>query len=357
MLTNMPDNIHLILNDFLREHDGYTIIFLHESGSKLYGTNTSNSDVDYRGIFIPSLDSLLTKTDLDYWMYKNGKDNSEKNQAGDIDLTLWSFHKFIGMIRGGDTNAFDTLFAINTPSNLYCLNTMESLFALKEHFYPKSLKSFFGYALGQVKLYSMKGDKLQSVVDARNSAEQFLQTISDKWIEIKLSDSSQLDPDKATLQDARSVLPVSDNLKWVEDDTTEYYQVLDKKFIKSIRVIEFLKRLTEIENKYGSRAKAAMENNKIDYKAMYHAFRVLHECKELMERGTITFPLKNVEFLMKIRRQEIEPTEMFRLIEEQYDEVSGFEKSDHNYLKQISDLEEPIRVDIVRGLIKKALYL
>lgn len=71
----------------------------------------------------------------------------------------------------------------------------------------------------------------------------------------------------------------------------------------------------------------------ICYKSLYHAFRVLDECEELMETGKIEFPLRNRDLYMQVRNQEIEPEVLFKLLEEKFDVASEFEKSDKNVLK------------------------
>jgi len=303
------------LEKFKELYPEYTVIFLHISGSTLYGTQLPTSDKDYRGIFLPSLKDLVLKKDIDQWTSNsNGKDS--KNSSDDEDFTLWSVHKFIKLLQVGDTNAFDTLFAYGSHCQIGCHELFKEIYNNRECFYPESLRSFFGYALGQVKMYSVKGDKLHDILSVK-SLVQGLMITNDK------------------LKDVITQLPVSQNLKVVSDDTTDYYQVLDKRFITNIRLSEFMEKLIEMESKYGTRAKASMENNLVDWKSMYHAFRVLDECQELMTHGTISFPLETSERLLSIRLQHWKPEFAFKQLEELYDSVSALEKTDGNYLKKV----------------------
>jgi predicted nucleotidyltransferase len=310
------------LEKFKELYPEYAVVFFHISGSRLYGTELPNSDTDYRGVFIPPLKDLVMKTDIEQWTSSTG--NKTKNGTDDIDITLWSIHKFIKLLGVGDTNAFDTLFAYQTPSELLCTQVFVDLFDEREVFYPKSLRSFFGYALGQVKMYSVKGDKLQDILLVKSQVQALLDGTSYE-----------------KLKDIKEHLPISNNLKFIEDDTTEYYQVLDKKFITNIRLSEFMEKILEMESKYGSRAKASMENKLVDWKAMYHAFRVLLECSELMRTGNIQFPLAYADFLLLLRKQEIGAERAFSMLEDLYNEVSDFEKTDGNFLNHIK--QDPSR--------------
>jgi hypothetical protein len=304
------------LEKFQKEHTDYKVIFLHKSGSYLYGTQTPNSDIDYRGIFIPSKIDVLLKKDSGQWNCSTTNE-SEKNKAGDLDLTLWSVYKFFGMLQGGDTNAFDTLFAVNSPSVEFCLPEMQLIYDNREHFLPNSLKSFFGYALTQVRKYSVKGDRLKDV----GTVLEFL--------------NGTITPlDKLTLSMVQHSLPYSEKLKWVIDqDGIEYYEVIGKKYVKNMKLSEFKERVLEIQNSFGARARAAMDSGSVDYKAMYHAFRVLDECLELMATKEIKFPLERKEQYIQIRNRQIAPEALFQALEERFDFVSEFEKSDKNLLR------------------------
>ena len=41
------------------------LIYLSQYGSHLYGLNTENSDLDFRGVYIPTLDDIILKKDKD----------------------------------------------------------------------------------------------------------------------------------------------------------------------------------------------------------------------------------------------------------------------------------------------------
>lgn len=307
-----------ILKEFHSKYPKYQVVFLHISGSKLYGTDLPSSDTDYRGIFVPPLEALITKTDIEQWTSSTGN-KSSKNSENDVDISLWSIHKFIKLLQVGDTNAFDTLFAYKTHAELLREPLMDKLYDQRELYYPESLRSFFGYALGQVKKYSVKGDKLRDVQVIKKQVELLLEVLPEE-----------------TIGYLKDYVAVNENVQWVTDDTNSYIKILDKRFIQTVRLSEFLEKLQEIESKYGERAKAAKDNQSVDWKALYHSFRVLDECHELMNTGRIKFPLESSYFLKRVRNQTYTPNDCFEKLEYTYNIVSEFEKSDKNYLKRVT---------------------
>ena len=41
------------------------LIYLSQYGSHLYGLNTENSDLDFRGVYVPTLEDIILKKDKD----------------------------------------------------------------------------------------------------------------------------------------------------------------------------------------------------------------------------------------------------------------------------------------------------
>jgi len=62
--------------------------------------------------------------------------------------------------------------------------------------------------------------------------------------------------------------------------------------------------------KLGAQRKAHIAEHGYSIKNAYHAIRLLEECIELLETGTITFPRPNAAFLRQVRHGEIEEAEL-----------------------------------------------
>jgi predicted nucleotidyltransferase len=76
-------------------------------GSHLYGTATENSDMDYKGVFLPSKRDLFLNR-VSKSVNRNTKtDNNGKNTANDIDSEFYSLHYFIELACQGQTAAME----------------------------------------------------------------------------------------------------------------------------------------------------------------------------------------------------------------------------------------------------------
>ena len=78
-------------------------------------------------------------------------------------------------------------------------------------------------------------------------------------------------------------------------------QGLGKIFQETTRINHILPILERFFNEYGKRAQQAAENKGVDWKAVSHAIRVAYQTKQLLTENTITFPLKNADFLTKVK--------------------------------------------------------
>lgn len=73
-------------------------------GSHLYGLNTENSDLDYKGIYLPSLNNYLLQTVQKTIQHSTGSQTS-RNTKEDIDSQMFSLNYFIELALRGDTYA------------------------------------------------------------------------------------------------------------------------------------------------------------------------------------------------------------------------------------------------------------
>jgi predicted nucleotidyltransferase len=97
---------------------GASLLFLTFFGSTLYGTETpGRSDVDARGIFLPSAESLALNKAPKSLHFSTGS-AERRNLAGDVDIDLWSVqHWLLKLLPSGDIGALDVLFS---PSHAAC---------------------------------------------------------------------------------------------------------------------------------------------------------------------------------------------------------------------------------------------
>ena len=111
---------------------------LTKFGSHLYGTNTPESDTDYKGIFIPSAKAICLGN-IPKSINLSSNQGAEKNSAEDIDAEIYSLHHFIHLACKGETVALDMLH-----TNDDCLKVTSTIWMdlqrQRGQFYTKNLK-------------------------------------------------------------------------------------------------------------------------------------------------------------------------------------------------------------------------
>jgi len=276
--------INQLLVPFYKQYPNYRVIYLTLTGSKLYGTDGPNSDCDYKGIFIPTTEDLLLQIAPDHYTSTTGDDKS-RNGADDIDLQLWSIHKFLNLLKKGETGALDLLFSMKREdTQLFTTKASSIIRSNIPQLLHKSVHSFIGYCIGQSKKYNIKGERYNELthfigkLQGPLSVNYIVNYFDYKYIKIVQA-------------------PGPRGNKGDTDIT--YISVLGKLFDISLPREYILDKLVKMEKQYGNRAKAATDS--VDYKALSHAVRVLLEVKELLARRTITFPLEHADYIKSIK--------------------------------------------------------
>lgn len=256
-------------------------------GSHLYGTDTPDSDKDFKGVFLPTKEQVfLGKIPKSYNNQKK-KADGEKNTANDVDTEIYSLHYFIKLACEGQTVALDML---HTPDAMI-LETSDiwyEIVANRGKFYTKNLKAFVGYARKQAARYGVKGSRLNA---AKNIID-FLKVIdSDVKMEVPWP-----------------LLPIGEHCYMIENNPNgiPQYQVCGKIFQATAKVGYVLGILERFITYYGERARLAAENKGIDWKAISHAFRAAYQVRELLTENTITFPLKEAPFLREVKQGKLD---------------------------------------------------
>lgn len=329
------------------------VIYLIKSGSMLYGTNSETSDTDYMGIFIPSKKSVMLKKDTEHICLTTGQANS-KNSADDVDIQLWSIYKFLNLVKKGETGALDLLFSFTAKhSSDICLynDTMytdiitENIDKLKS----KNLQAFVGYCLGQAKKYNIKGSRYAEV-------EDFFRYFKDILIKSPKSSLHTIHNSLKHIIDTRKykyikLVKARGPKRFTEEDIW-YIEVLGRKHALDISIDEFITRMDKLFSSFGARVIAA--SNGIDNKALSHATRVILECEELLETGSIAFPLIEAKFIKEIKyhkdllngveeNPELTLENLMVFLEKTLDNV--------NRLMEESDLPEKVPEELIESML------
>lgn len=118
------------------------IILLVKTGSYAHGTNTENSDRDYKGICIPPSEYYLGLQEFKS-IDINTNNHKQKNIKDDIDITIYSIEEFFKQAIKGNPNILEMLF-VESDSLLYASKEGRELGVNRKMFLSNHIESSFG---------------------------------------------------------------------------------------------------------------------------------------------------------------------------------------------------------------------
>lgn len=276
-------------------------------GSHLYGLNTPESDIDYKGIFMPSARELLLGKYPKSISSSTGNQNS-KNGPGDVDREDYALPYFVKLAVDGETVAIDMLHC-NEP--LISTPEWEFLVENRRKFYSKDMKAFIGYVKRQAAKYGIKGSRINDI----SKVLDFLQE-RDKN---RFGDSYDV-----KLKDIWDELPSGKFISKVTKDDRRFYVVNSKMYQDTLTTGQLRPALAKVLKGYGDRAHLAAQNKGVDWKAMSHALRAGYQCRDIFTKGDFAYPLRETEFLLAVKQGRLDfSTEVAPALEEIVDEVEA----------------------------------
>ena len=253
-------------------------------GSHLYGLDTPESDTDYKGIYLPTLDELLLNSYKPYINLDTTKKG--KNTADDVDMEWIALPTFITMACKGETIALDMLHsdvAETYPEFGYIWSAIQRD---RSRFYTKGLKSYAGYLKGQVIKYGKKGKKLIAIQEALDAVQDITDEtrLGHVWYRLKANEFN----------------------KFVNIDEQDFFNVCGSKFQKQITVGYFKSQLIKMRKGYGARALKAEAAGGYDWKAVSHSLRAGYQLMEIYKEGVFHYPLAKTDFIKQVKNGEID---------------------------------------------------
>jgi uncharacterized protein len=240
------------------------------TGSHLYGTNTPESDIDYRGVCCPPLEILL-----------NPFTPFEQKDSGfeEEDKAIYNLSKFMKLCADSNPNIIELLFV---PDNkiLYKTKEWETILKNKKSFLSKKARyTFTGYAFSQ--LNAIKNHRQWFLDPPKNKPHRK---------DFGLTDSPIISGEN--LDTALSINLELFKEKYQDELQKEREYRLSKK--KWDNYVSWATNRNparkELEDRFG-----------YDVKHASHLIRLMTEGKELLLTGNITFPLENCEEIKAIR--------------------------------------------------------
>lgn len=311
------------------------------AGSQAYGLNTSDSDEDYRGVFVADKRSFYTS---DYPL----EVSDELNNSSYFELS-----KFAELLIRNNPTVLEFLAF---PKG--CVRELNPAFELfmEENFLSKQCQnSYVGYALGQIrKAYNLKKRISFPESDEEKTPLDFCQVFHNgKLAPLRNSELEKNGLSLSTFLDKENIYSIwnADEESRIEFDQREPivkevgeqfkgYMLYDKlgfnKYKKEYRSYFLWKRdrklngLSDLQGNY-------------DGKFLMHTFRLLYTAKDIAQKGELILVRPEREKLLNIRAHKFEFGELIKEAEDLVDEVRELFKG--------SDLPNQVDEDRVLDIV------
>ncbi len=262
-------------------------------GSHLYQLNSSESDTDYKSVYLPTKRQLILNQYKKVMQY-HSSDDCTKNSNQDVDEDIIALPEFIRQAVKGETYIIDMLHC-NDKCLISTSIIWQDLIENRKKFYTKNMKAFLGYARRQASKYGIKGSRMGALESVYNivkdynynySADDRLESI---WKKLSVNDYCYF--------------------KSVENElsgTQNFYSVLDSCYQDKMSLHLFVKSIIDKWNSYGERARKAKDNEGIDWKAVSHALRASYQLRSIYKNGDFEYPLDETSIILEVKKGKLD---------------------------------------------------
>ena len=267
-------------------------------GSHLYGTETADSDLDLKGVYLPEARDILLQRVTATVTSSRAKAAGEKNTAEDEDTEVYSLQRYLQLLADGQTVALDMLFAPEAVMTIEPSSLWREIQDNGDRLISRRATAFVQYCRRQANKYGTKGSRVAG-------ARRALALLTDA--QARLGRTAKLE---VIAKDLTDLATNTEHIGLVDlpvasDRSLRHLEVCDRKisFTATLKTAcEIAQRLVD---EYGQRSLHAERNQGVDWKALSHAVRVGREALELFRTGRITFPLPYASHIQAIKRGAI----------------------------------------------------
>ncbi len=220
------------------------------AGSRLYGTNTPESDNDFRGFITPPFEYLA------------GLSNFQHQVIREPDTIIYSIKRFFQLLMTGDPTAYEILFAPES-SIMECSD------------------------IGEVILHN------RSLFACKRFARRIGGYAQSEWRKVT---GTQLVPIKRTPNEDQIIEDIRKAFHPPKEEMDEIIRLLFLQHPREVR---------SARQKLGAKQKAQIEQYGFCTSSACHTIRLLGQLIELMETGSLTFPRPNVCQLLSIKQGKL----------------------------------------------------
>ncbi len=279
-------------------------------GSHLYGTDTPQSDIDLKSVYLPEARDILLQRVKATIVITPPKAPGQKNAPGEVDRETYSLQRFLGLLAEGQTMALDMLFAPDSALTMPPAPLWREIQANAHRLVSKRSATFLGYCRRQANTYGVKGSRVAAARKALGVLRE---------AEARFGGTAKLGEAAAGLEALAGEHIAIVSLPAAGGKPLDYLEVCGHKapFTASIKnAREIVQRLLE---EYGHRALQAERNEGVDWKALSHAVRIGREAVELFTTGRIVLPRPDAAYLLRIKQGEV----VYGTVTEEIDALLG----------------------------------
>lgn len=283
------------------------VILKIKAGSHLYGLNTPNSDEDYIGVYLNTLEELtgLHKSEIIDESVVS-KDENNKNTKDAVDCKYYELRKFCQLALNANPSILELLYA--PDENIVEINKYgKELIKHRNLFLSQKIKhSFAGYAHSQLNKSTIKTENLKE-----------LKEVLDYFESKNIADRDMLyDFYNEYIISGRVLLPITKDKNF-----PDYVIIGDLKF-NNQPIKKVVQKLRERVENATNRANSMLKHG-FDSKFVSHTLRLIEEGEELLTTGFVEFPLKNKGYLLDVKQGEIDLKEVIRVSQEKLERLEN----------------------------------
>ncbi len=290
-------------------------IYLVRHGSQAYGTNTPESDEDFKGVCIPPKE-----------YYLGALKKFEQSELKDPDTVIYEIRKFFNLAASSNPNVIEVLF-VDNKDIIHIDPLGEEIVANREKFLSKRIKhTFTGYAVSQLKRiklhrrYFTNPPKAPPTRADMGLPEQTL-IPQDQLMAAEAEIQKQLDRFQFDFMEELSE-PMKINIRNIMAEMLAELKITtDKQWLGAARQIGMDDNFIELmqkerqykgakleweqyqnwkQNRNPKRA-ALEEKYGYDCKYAYHLVRLIRMCREILTTGKVIVKRPDREELLTIR--------------------------------------------------------
>ncbi len=285
-------------------------------GAHLFGTQVSQSDVDYRSVFIPCARDILLQRAPALIERKRTKQHGERNTVGDVDDDSYSLQRYLDLVISGQVFALDMLFAPDWAFVEPCSPVWRRVQDMAPHIVPRDPAFALRYCRRQVRKYGGR--------DSHVSALQHVHALLEAGAQEYGAGSrlavlrSQLEITVAEYASVSILTPARE-----AEERQAMFEICGKKFPYSSQISAAMKMIETMLMRATQQTAGMLSDRDIDWKALSHAVRVGHEALELMRCGRITFPRPEAAHLVAIKLGQVSYARVYEEIENLMEQVGS----------------------------------